>query len=288
MPMLELAFYLNLQHIPLNALIWHPEGARRAIAILTPGGYGGFSGPHDFRPTAAALNRAGIGFMLLNMRTAHGFTDPRLEDAVVDLAAGVEEAKRCGYRELILLGCSLGGPRTTLYLTHSAEPAVKAVGYINAIPSPYEEARLRQSADEMARLDRALSDAAGLVAANQGTAIVQFERWFADGRGVTMTARGFLNVYGSPAVTNISMLKHASQVRVPVGITHGTADQISLPANAHTMYEAFVNAPSRELLWLEGGQHYWGPGPQAEAFGGEIARWVAKVAGAARQGGEHA
>jgi esterase/lipase len=107
---------------------------------------------------------------------------------------------------------------------------------------------------------------------------VQFDRWFADGRGVTMTARGFLNVYGSPSHSDISLLKNAAKVTVPVGVIHGTADHISLPVNAQTMYDAFVNASSRELVWLEGGNHYWGPGPQADAFGIEVARWVAKVA----------
>jgi pimeloyl-ACP methyl ester carboxylesterase len=276
----ELAFYSNSQRIPLNALLWHPKGPRRTIAILTPGGYGGFSGPHDFRPTAVALNELGIGFAMLNMRTTYGFTDPRLEDAIVDIAAGVAEAKHSGYTDLIMLGCSLGGPRTTLYVTHSDEPAIKAVGYINAIPSPYEEAQVRQNADERSRLDSSLADAQQLIAAGKGEQVIQFPRWFADGRGLTMSARGFINVYGSPSMTDISLLKHAPKVKVPVGVIHGTADHISLPANAQTIYDAFVNAPSRELLWLEGGDHYWGPGPQANAFGIEIAKWVSKVASA--------
>jgi predicted alpha/beta-hydrolase family hydrolase len=81
-------------------------------------------------------------------------------------------------------------------------------------------------------------------------------------------------------MTDISLLKHAAAVKVPVGVIHGTADHISLPANADTMYAAFVNAPSRELIWLEGGEHYWGPGPQAERFGAEVAKWVHKVSAA--------
>jgi predicted alpha/beta-hydrolase family hydrolase len=96
-----------------------------------------------------------------------------------------------------------------------------------------------------------------------------------------MTARGFVNVYGSPAMTNISLLKHAPSVKVPVGIIHGTEDNISLPQNAETMRAAFVNAPSCELIWLEGGKHYWGPGEQAELFGAKVAQWVTKVASSA-------
>ena len=94
---------------------------------------------------------------------------------------------------------------------------------------------------------------------------------------VRMTARGFLNVFGAPTDTDIDVPRRGAKVSVPAAIFHGTADDISLPANAQAIHDSFVAAPSRELVWVEGGKHSLEPGPVAEKYAQAVGAWLARV-----------
>ena len=257
----------------LHALVWEPQQPGDTAVILVPGFYGAFTGTHDYRPLAGRLNADGHAFMAINMRTANDFTDPRLQDAIMDVGAAVTEAKLRGFRRIVLLGTSLGGPRSCLYLTHADEQAIRAYGLIAAIKSPYEAAKHYMDQERLERLDRTIARAVELVNEGRPLEMVTYENIF-NGRWVRMTARGFVNVFGSPDVTDISLLKHAHKVRVPTAVFHGMKDEVSRPPNAQAIHDALVNAPSRELHWVEGATHYLEQGWIAEEYATRISRWV--------------
>lgn len=257
----------------LHALVWEPQRRSDTAVILVPGFYGAFTGTHDYRPLAARLNSDGHAFMAINMRTANDFTDPLLQDAILDVGAAVTEAKRRGFQRIVLLGTSLGGARSCLYLTHANEPAIQAYGLIAAIKSPYEAATHYMNQERLDRLDGAIERGVELVKEGKPLEMVTYENIF-NGRWVRMTARGFVNVFGSPAVTDISMLKHAHKIRVPTAVFHGLKDEVSLPPNGQAIHDALTNAPSRELHWVEGATHYLEPGWIAEEYAMRISRWV--------------
>jgi alpha-beta hydrolase superfamily lysophospholipase len=269
----EFTRYRTSDGLHLHALLWAAPAGGDSLVMLVPGYYGAFTGTHDYRPLADALNADGHAFMAINMRTANDFTDPRLQDAVIDIAAAVSAAKERGYRRFVLMGTSLGGPRSALYLTHTDEPAIKAYGLIAAIKSPYEAAVHYMDEERLSRLDRTIQQACAMVADGRGAEVVVYDNIF-NHRVVRMTARGFVNVFGSPDVTDISLLKQAPRVRLPTAIFHGLADQVSLPPNAQDIHDALTAAPSRELVWMDGATHYLEPGWIAEAYAQRIAPWA--------------
>lgn len=275
-PLAEYLRYQAEDRVSLNALLWSPPQPTKSAVILVPGFYGSFSGGgHDYTPMAERLNAKGFAFMAANMRTANDFTDPKLEDAVKDVGAAVAELKRRGFTDIALFGTSLGGPRSMLYLTAKSDPAIKVYGLIASIMSPYEEAQYRMNAADRQRLDDFLVQTRDLVKNGQGHQVVTFERWF-NFRSVRMTARGFLNVFGSPTDTDISTPRRGPLVTLPTVVFHGTKDEISLPPNAQAIYDSLSAASSRELVWVEGATHYLEPGWIADRYAQLVSEWVAR------------
>lgn len=276
-PLAEYLRYAARDRAPLNALLWHPAAPTRRAALLVPGFYGSFAGGgHDYAPMARRLGDAGIAFMAINLRTANDFTDPRVESAVDDVAAAVAELERRGFDRIALLGTSLGAPRSMLYLAQAGAPSIRAYGLVAPIVSPYHEAQLRFDDAGRERFAAFLADCRARVAAGRGKDVVVYERWFSF-LTVRMTARGFLNVFGAPTDTDIDVPRRGAKVSVPAAIFHGTADDISLPANAQAIHDSFVAAPSRELVWVEGGKHSLEPGPVAEKYAQAVGAWLARV-----------
>ena len=190
----EFTRYRTEDGVWLHALAWEPQQRGDTAVILVPGFYGSFTGTHDYRPLAARLNANGHAFMAINMRTANDFADPRLQDAILDVGAAVSEAKRRGFHRIVLLGTSLGGPRSCLFLTHTDEPAIQAYGLIAAIKSPYEASTHYMDANRLDRLDSTIACAVALVKEGRPMEMVTYENIF-NGRWVRMTARGFVNVF---------------------------------------------------------------------------------------------
>ncbi|MDN4592054.1 hypothetical protein DBA29_26585 [Xenophilus aerolatus] len=265
--------YATSDGVHLQALLWEPRQRGDSLVILVPGRFGSFAGTHDYRPMAGKLNADGHAFMAINMRTASDFSDPTLELAVFDVGAAVAEAKRRGYTRIALFGTSLGGPRSALYLAEAADPAIKLYGLIGAIKSPYEAATHYMNEERLSRLDRTIAIARDLVAQGKPMEMVAYENLFKDS-WARATARGFVNVYGSPDVTDIGLLKRAHKIKLPTAIFHGLKDEVSLPPNAQDIHDALTSAASRELFWVEGATHYLEPGWIAEEYADRVSRWV--------------
>jgi pimeloyl-ACP methyl ester carboxylesterase len=263
--------------VGLNALHWSPPRPTERAVVLIPGFNGSIlGGAHDYQPLAEALAAKGFALLLPGLRTASDFTDPRFTDCEADIAATLATGRERGLTRIALFGTSLGGPRVTYYLRRTADPAVQALGYIAAIMSPYEEAQLRFSAEDRARLEAFLADCRAQVAAGRGETPMRFTDWFPR-RHVLMTARGFLDIFGAPSDTPLSSWRYGAAVRVPALVVHGTADEIAFAPNAQAIHDSLVNAPSRELVWVEGAAHYLAPGWIAERYAAIVADWVAQV-----------
>ena len=98
------------------------------------------------------------------MRASYNNPYSEYSDAVKDIAAFVAYAKSKGYARLAVLGISLGGPRMAQYVAERNDPAVKAVGFMASIPSPYLEFQVRSGEAEKRRLEDTLRHARELVA----------------------------------------------------------------------------------------------------------------------------
>ena len=125
-----------------------------------------------------ALTDNGYGFVLCNMRASYNNPYAEYSDAVKDIAAFVAYAKSKGYARIAILGISLGGPRMAQYVAERNDPAVKAVGFIASIPSPYLEFQIRSSEADKQRLEDTLAQARELVVQGKGQEPVAFANWF--------------------------------------------------------------------------------------------------------------
>lgn len=273
----ELLRYVSADGASLNALFWLPDAPTDGAIVLVPGFNGNIvGGQNDCQPLAEAATARGYALLLPCMRTASDFTDARFEDCEADIAAALDAAKRRGIERIALFGTSLGGPRAIYYLARSADPAVKALGFLASIMSPYEEAQLRLPEAGRARLEELLRRCRTLVAEGQAEECVTFRDWFPR-RHVRATARGFLSIFGAPEDTACSSHRYGGAVRVPSLVIHGTADEIALPPNARAIHDSLTAAPSRELVWVDGADHWLTPGWIAERYAEIIAGWTARI-----------
>jgi pimeloyl-ACP methyl ester carboxylesterase len=186
----------------------------------------------------------------------------------------VSDAKARGYSRLAIFGISLGGPRMAQYMAERKEPAVKAVGFIASIPSPYLEFQVRSTEADKRRLEETLARARALVAQGKGSEPIAFDNWFPDGRSFMATAKAMLGFFGAPADKAPSSVAYGPQIKVPALVIHGDKDEISLPRNAETIYASLTASPQRDLIWVEGASHYLTPGPIAEAYARRITEWL--------------
>ena len=260
----------------LNGLIWEPETKGNSMVILVPGATTGAAlvAMHDYYPMATALNAAGYGFIVANMRASYNYPYAEFGDAVEDIAGFVDYAKSAGYSEIAIVGVSLGGPRMAQYMAERGDPSIKAVALVASIPSPYLEFQVRSSDSDKLRLEDTLQRARELVAQGKGQEPLAFENWFPDGRSFMVTAKAMLGFFGAPEDDSPSSIRYGEQIEVPALVLHGDQDELSLPPNAQTIYDSLSASPQRDLIWVEGASHYLSPGPIAEAYARHIADWI--------------
>ncbi|MFZ1203261.1 MAG: hypothetical protein WAN97_03035 [Candidatus Acidiferrales bacterium] len=263
----------------LNGLLWEPQRAGDSLVVMVPGGTTGAAlfPAHDYSPLAGALTDNGYAFLLSNMRASYNNAYAEYGDAVKDIAAFVACAKSKGYARIALLGISLGGPRVAQYVAERGDPAVKAVGFIASIPSPYLEFQVRSSEAEKRRLEGTLQHARELVAQGKGEQPIAYDDWFPGGVSVMGTARSLISFFGAPTDPSApSSVKYGPKIKVPAAVIHGEKDEISLPPNAQTIYDSLTASPKRDLIWVKGASHYLTPGPLAESYAKLTTDWLVK------------
>lgn len=281
-PLAEFVSYRAGDRQILNALLYSPGALTRTVVIVVPGGTGGIGGPHDYTPLAEKLTVRGYALLLANMRTAgaHGWLFGRFEDSEADVAAAIEFAKSRGLDQIVLFGMSLGGPRIMYYWSRTKDPAVKAMGFLASVTSPYLEVQVRFDEAKRAAFDAFLQEARQLVKAGKGRQTITFADWF-PGVSFTLSAASYLSFFGNPEESNANSLKFADQLTLAAVVIHGTDDTIVLPPVAREMYDGLTATPRRDMVWIKGAGHMIAAGPIAENYAAAVVDWVADVVPAA-------
>jgi len=265
--------------VALNGLLWEPQRAADSIVLMVPGGTTGAAlyPAHDYTPLARLLTEHGYAFLLSNMRASYNNAYAEYAEAVKDIAAFVAYAKSKGYSRIAILGISLGGARMAQYVAERNDPAVKAVGFVASIPSPYLEFQIRSSEADKRRLDETLQHARDLVAQGKGNEPVAFDNWFPGAVSVMGAARVLISYFGAPSDPSApSSVKFGPKIKVPALVVHGDSDELALPPNAQKIYDSLTASPQRDLLWVKGASHYLTPGPLAESYARLTVDWLLK------------
>jgi pimeloyl-ACP methyl ester carboxylesterase len=263
----------------LNGLLWEPQRAGDSLVIMVPGGTTGaaFYPAHDYVPLAGGLLDTGYAFLLSNMRASYNNAYAEYADAVLDIAAFVACAKSKGYARIAILGISLGGARMAQYMAERNDPAVRAVGFVSSIPSPYLEFQIRSSEADKQRLEDTLKHAREMVARGDGDEPVSFKNWFPGFVSVMGTAKSLISFFGAPADPSApSSVKYGPQIKVPALVIHGDKDELALPPNAQAIYDSLSASPQRDLVWVKGASHFLTPGPLAESYARLTVDWLVK------------
>jgi pimeloyl-ACP methyl ester carboxylesterase len=276
---LDLILVETEDKVALNGLLWEPQKASDSLVVMVPGGTTGaaFFPVHDYSPLASSLTDHGYAFLLCNLRAAYNNPYAEYSDAVKDITAFVAYAKSRGYARIAILGISLGGARMAQYVAERNDPAVKAVGFIASIPSPYLEFQIRTSDADKRRLEDALSHARELIAQGKGQEPVAFQNWFPNGLAIMGTAKWLISFFGAPSDAGTpSSVEYGPNIKVPALVIHGDKDDLALPPNAQKIYDSLTRSPQRDLIWVTGASHYLTPGPLAESFARLTVDWLLK------------
>jgi pimeloyl-ACP methyl ester carboxylesterase len=276
---LDLILVETEDKVALNGLLWEPQKSSDSLVVMVPGGTTGAAlfPAHDYSPLANALTASGYAFLLCNMRASYNNPYAEYSDAVKDIAAFVAYAKSKGYARIAILGISLGGPRMAQYVAERNDPAVKAIGFMASIPSPYLEFQVRSSEADKRRLEDTLRHARELVAQGKGLEPVGFENWFPGGVSIMGTAKALISFFGAPSDPGTpSSIKYGPKIKVPALVIHGDKDELALPPNAQKIYDSLTASPQRDLIWVKGASHYLTPGPLAESYAGLTVDWLVR------------
>lgn len=276
-PRAEFLLFDTNDNVTLNALLYLPGMPTKSVVIYVPGMTGGFSGVHDYGPMASRLGEIGYALLVPNLRTAglHGMLFARFKDYETDIKAVVALARSHGLDRIALFGTSLGGPRIINYWRATKDPAVKALGFVSSIKSPYLEAQIRFDTAKKADFDAHLARCRALVREGRGREVLTYKDWF-PGRDMDLAAHVFVDIFGTLDESDASTIKFGHEVTVPAVVIHGTADDIALPPNAEAIYESLTHAPSRDLIWVKGGNHFLTRGQIAEDYAKAVSGWLAR------------
>lgn len=278
----------NITGATLSGLLYSPKRPGKTGVVLVPQGQGGFiDGLHDYNPLAQRLTDAGYYLLLANMRTASGWAYERFESALPDVGAAVRALKSRGVENVILIGTSLGGPRIAYYAWKGNDPSIQALVFMSSITSPYLEGRARLSKEKLASFDAFLENARKLVREGKGNDMVCFNYFQATGdghcdpggRGSTMSAASFLSMFGSPKDSDVNLTNYGDQIKVAVGVVHSKYDEVSYQPVGQGIYDAFPNARTRDLVWIDDPKisHYLSPGHAADRYAEEVTKWLVKT-----------
>jgi esterase/lipase len=280
-PMLDIAGFKADDGVALNALHWtkpdpknHDKSLNTSLVLLIPGHIGSVLGtPHDYQPLAEKLSEKGYDLLFPQLRAMNNWPYAVFDDAAKDIGGAVAFAKSKQYEKIALFGTSLGGPRLAFFMARKGDPAIRAVGFINSIMSPYLALQLSQSKLDNERLEALLEKARNLVVRGHGGTLVEYRDYF-PGQHMANTARRFISFNGREEESNAYSIKFAPQIKVPALVIHGTADEIALPPNPKNIYESLSAAPKRDLIWVEGAGHFVTSPEFSKIYAEKIVDWL--------------
>ncbi len=275
-PLAEYVTYKTEDGLALQALLWQPTKPTDTLLIWVPGMTGGFVGPWNLNAIASNVINKGYAYMAVNTRTAglHGMLFALFEDYAKDVDAAVGYAKSRGFTNVVLIGHSLGGCRIVYYWAQKKDPVVRALVFSASIKSPYLEAQIRWNEKERAQYDTFLQKARDLVATGRGNDVLTYQ-WSAN--PLTLSAKSFVNMFGTLDESNASTVKFCPQVTIPAVVISFTKDRLALPPNAEAIYASLTASPMKELVWIEGEDHFVGQPQTAERYSQVLLDGLAKV-----------
>jgi len=210
-----------------------PKHARAGIVMVH--GYGGnfYSGIMSFLPEG--LSQYGFAILALNMRDHdRGPKNNLFQQNLLDIAAGVDEMARRGYKDLFLSGHSMGTNRVLFYQAESQDPRIAGL-ILTSPPGNLFQWNVKMFGLEAAT--QILHRAQKLKEKGKG------DTWMLIDLGplgkTLYTANHVVSLRGPQTVSDPFM--NVARLTKPILIVHGVADRLADPKVADQLKN---NAPS--------------------------------------------
>ena len=209
--------------VHLDSVLREPQPNRAKAGVVMVHGYGGnfYSGIMAFLPKA--LSRRGFATLALNMRDHDlGPKKNLFEENLPDIAAGIDEMAKHGYKALFLYGHSMGSNRVLFYLAESQDPRIAGV-VLTGPPGNLFQWNIKTFGLEAAT--QVLHQAQELKAQGKGNTWMLIDL---GPLGKTLyTANHVVSLRGPQTLSDPFM--NIARLSKPVLIVHGLADRLADP-----------------------------------------------------------
>jgi pimeloyl-ACP methyl ester carboxylesterase len=261
---------------PIPALLHRAGKGQRKILVYVPGGVPGapMCGPYDY--AALALHLAEIGYSLVvpQMSTSQKLTPSPLLDCVNDIQLVLAWCKAEGFDHLAIAGNGLGAARIVYWAAQASDGAVESLALLSPAESPYLAMERCGSRERKAARDEILRACKSLIAAGRGQEIVEADL---DGGRRAFTAEGFRDCFGPPEEASTTIVRFASQIKVPTCIIQGDLDPVAPPDGACAVLNSLTQVTQRKMFWIAGGDHHLLANPATvEPSGRAICAWLSE------------
>ncbi len=253
----------NSEGLRLDGAFFSPTGSntRQGLVdavLLIHGSRGNFCDPATVA-MAEALRSRGYAALALNTN-AHDTVWFNLSDGVykgnafeildhtrLDLKAGVDYLWDSGYRNIALLGHSMGAVRVTYYAALEEDPRVAGIIPVSPVRLSYSYYMTSEDAEEFQSNVRNAQD---MVAQGKEHELVSVKFPITQ----LFSAASYLDKHGPEERYNL--LKLAPQIRVPMLALAGSLEtHTRLRDMARDLAEAAVNSHNVEWQIIDGGDH---------------------------------
>jgi len=272
----ELMSFEASDGFPLDGLLYTPEsGARERAVLLVHGktmnfytGLGRVLPPHlvGLGWTCLAMNRRGHDLGgIRNGRASYGGAWERFGDSQLDIAGGMTELGRRGFRRIVLIGHSFGGISSAAYAADHPH-AVAALALCSAGGGGHEYLLQVSRAGELARDRHADVDAEArrLVAQGHGDQMIALPGWW-----YAITAGSWVDLSENVPVTADSARRYTG----PVLAIRGSKES---PDNYPAERVAEACGGRAALVVIPGADHFYN-GTQPE-LARAVRDWLSRLA----------
>lgn len=245
----SLARIVTRDRMALDGIVVEPRKKSRAALVWIHGLGSNFAhGQPLIAKLSAACRADGIGYFKFNTR-GHDIVNrdsprnggsgfERFEDCIHDIRAVIREAKRLGYRTIILAGHSTGANKALYYLYKTKDPGVKGLVLLGAV-SDIAAGRKKFGP---ANLARGVALAEKLVKKHPDALMPRQYGIFTAQRFLSMfRAKGAEDVF--PYLDPRAAWKELKSIRAPVAVIFGDKDQYLNPPAQKRMDTFRANAP---------------------------------------------
>ena len=246
---IELVKLKTADGVWLNGVVRELYSKPADVGVVMVHGYGGnfYSGTLSFLPEALTVH--GYTTLALNMRDHDlGPKKNRFEENLPDIAAGVDELARRGYKNLFLYGHSMGTNRVLFYLAETQDQRIKGI-ILSGPPGNLFQWNLRIFGREAATA--VLRRAQKLKGEGKG------DTWMVIDLGplgkTLYTADHVVSLRGPE--TRSDPFKNIARLSKPVLIVHGLGDRLAHPSVADKLKNSAAAENQVKVVKLTGADH---------------------------------